>query len=153
MSLLVLQSSRWGRESWYLSFLCIPGVLRLFCGSSSLCHRFVCSLWLWYFLIIFTIYYKTKCHIWYRGSTHYVGSCVHNKKSNIQGRSLSVIKVIFHTIRNCSKRKESAPSGSKFFLLREVLIWKGTQLKRIIAWSSSLPLMCVTSAFWLRSCL
>ena len=27
---------------------------------------------------------------------------MHNKKSNIQGRSLNVIKVIFHTIRNCS---------------------------------------------------
>ena len=25
-----------------------------------------------------------------------------NKNSNIQGRSLIVIKVIFHTIRNCS---------------------------------------------------
>ena len=36
---------------------------------------------------------------------------VRNKISNIQGRSLNVIKVIFHTIRN---------SGSKFFPLREV---------------------------------
>ena len=27
---------------------------------------------------------------------------VGNKNSNIQGRSLNVIKVIFHTIRNCS---------------------------------------------------
>ena len=27
---------------------------------------------------------------------------VHNKISNIQGRSLNVIKVIFHTMRNCS---------------------------------------------------
>ena len=26
---------------------------------------------------------------------------VRNKNSNIQGRSLNVIKVIFHTIRNC----------------------------------------------------
>ena len=30
----------------------------------------------------------------------------------------------FHTIRNCSYRKEFAPSGSKFFPLREVPILK-----------------------------
>ena len=35
-----------------------------------------------------------------------------------------MIKVIFHTIRNCSQRKELAPSGSKFFPLREVPILK-----------------------------
>ena len=45
---------------------------------------------------------------------------MHNKNSNIQGRSLNVIKVIFHTARNCSERKECATSGSKFFPLREV---------------------------------
>ena len=27
---------------------------------------------------------------------------MHNKNSNIQGRSPNVIKVLFHTIRNCS---------------------------------------------------
>ena len=43
-----------------------------------------------------------------------------NKNSNIQGRSLKVIKVIFHTIRNCSLRNEFAPSGNKFFPFREV---------------------------------
>ena len=47
---------------------------------------------------------------------------VHNKNSNIQGRPLNVIKVIFHTITNCSLRKEFAPSGSIFFPLREVSI-------------------------------
>ena len=62
-----------------------------------------------------------------------------NKNSNIQGKSFNVINVIFHTIRNSSCRKEFAPSGSKFFPLREVPILKGTQLKRIIAASSSLP--------------
>ena len=47
-----------------------------------------------------------------------------NENSNIQGTSLYVIKVIFHTILNCSVRKEFAPSGSKFFPLREVPILK-----------------------------
>ena len=28
----------------------------LLCDSSSLCHEFVCSLWLWYFLIVLTIF-------------------------------------------------------------------------------------------------
>ena len=35
-----------------------------------------------------------------------------------------MVKVIFHTIRNCSYRKEFAPSGSKLFPLREVPILK-----------------------------
>ena len=57
MSLLVLQSSWWGRESWLLYFVCLPGVSWLLCGSSSQWHGFVCSLWLWYFLIILTYYF------------------------------------------------------------------------------------------------
>ena len=52
-----------------------------------------------------------------------------NKNSNIQGRSLNVIKVIFHTIRNCLLRKEFAPSGSKFFPLREVPILKSDAIE------------------------
>ena len=35
-----------------------------------------------------------------------------------------MVKVIFHAIRNCSKRKEFDPSGIKFFPLREVPILK-----------------------------
>ena len=31
----------------------------LLCGSSSRCNGFVCSLWLWYFLIILTHYFNT----------------------------------------------------------------------------------------------
>ena len=49
---------------------------------------------------------------------------MYNKNSNNQGRSPNVVKVIFHTIRNCSLRKEFAPSGSKFFPLRVVPILK-----------------------------
>ena len=29
-------------------FVCLPGVSWLLCDSSSRCHGFVCSLWLWY---------------------------------------------------------------------------------------------------------
>ena len=32
--------------------------LLLFCGSSSWCHGLVCSVWMWYFLIIFTYFYE-----------------------------------------------------------------------------------------------
>ena len=53
-------------------------------------------------------------------SSHYSVMQVRNKNSNIQGRPPNVVKVIFHLIRNCSKRKEFALSGSKFFPLREV---------------------------------
>ena len=57
MSILVLQSSWWGRESWLLCLICLPGVLWWLSDSSSRCHGVVCSLWLWYFLIILTYYF------------------------------------------------------------------------------------------------
>ena len=43
---------------------------------------------------------------------------VRNKNSNIQGRSLNAIKVIFHIIINCSQRKgkNSVPLGANSFL-------------------------------------
>ena len=58
MSILVLQSSWWGRESWLLCLICLTGVLWWLSGSSSRCHGVVCSLWLWYFLIILTYYFS-----------------------------------------------------------------------------------------------
>ena len=54
MSILVLQLSWWGRESWLLCLICLPGVSWWLSGSSSWCHGVVCGLWLWYFLIIHT---------------------------------------------------------------------------------------------------
>ena len=62
MSILVLQSSWWGRESWLLCLICLPGVSWWLSGSSSRCHGVVCGLWLWYFLIILTYYF-----CWYKG--------------------------------------------------------------------------------------
>ena len=52
------------RERWLLCLICLPGVSWWLSGSSSQCHRVVCSLWLWYFLIILT-YYWAK--IWQKG--------------------------------------------------------------------------------------
>ena len=57
MSILVLQSSWWWRESWLLYFDCLPGVSWLLCRSSSRCKGYVCSLWLWYFLTILTSFF------------------------------------------------------------------------------------------------
>ena len=57
MSILVLQSSWWGREIWLLCLIGLPGVSWWLSGSSSRCHGVVCSLWLWYFLIILTYYF------------------------------------------------------------------------------------------------
>ena len=57
MSILVLQSSWWGRESWLLCLICPPGVSWWLGGSSSRCRGVVCGLWLWYFLIILTYYF------------------------------------------------------------------------------------------------
>ena len=58
MSILVLQSSWWGRESWLLCLICLPGVSWWLSGSSWRGHGVVCSLWLWYFLIILTYYFS-----------------------------------------------------------------------------------------------
>ena len=68
-----------------------------------------------------------------------------NKNSNTQGSSPNVVKVIHHTLRNCSYRKEFAPSGSKFLPLREISILKREVI--VEAWYSSLPL--IFSAVWL----
>ena len=58
VSFLVLQSSWRGRVSWLLCFNCLPDVLWLlvFCDSSSQWCRLVCSVWLWYFLMIFACF-------------------------------------------------------------------------------------------------
>ena len=72
---------------------------------------------------------------------------VRNNNSNIQGRSLNVIYVIFHTLRYFSLTKKLAPSGSKFLPLREVPILKRDTI------DENHCLMCVTfSVFWLRHC-
>ena len=60
MSILVLQSSWWGRESWLLCLICLPGVSWWLSGFSSRCHGVVCCLWLWYFLIILTYYFLSQ---------------------------------------------------------------------------------------------
>ena len=64
MSILVLQSSWWGRESWLLCLICLPGVSWWLSGPSSWRHGIVCGLWLWYLLIILTYYF---CLFSYRG--------------------------------------------------------------------------------------
>ena len=66
-------------------------------------------------------FYNAQQH-WH--SSYYAVTHLRNKNSNIQGRSPYVVKVIFHTIKNCSYRKDFAPYESKFFPLRDVLIWK-----------------------------
>ena len=57
ISILILQSSWWGRGSWLLCLTCLPGVSWWLSGSSSRCHGVVCGLWLWYFLIILTNFF------------------------------------------------------------------------------------------------
>ena len=87
-------------------------------------------------------------------SSHYTVTHVRNENSNIQRRSPNVIKVIYHTIRNSLLKKRNRSLWEQIlFFKRSSPFWKGTQLKRTIAWSSSLLLMCVTLlTFWLRHC-
>ena len=58
MYFLVLQLYWRGRESCLLCFNCLPYVMWLFvfCCSSSWCFVLVCSVWLWYFLIMLTYF-------------------------------------------------------------------------------------------------
>ena len=49
-------------------------------------------------------------------SSHYAGTYVRNKNSNIQGRSPNVVKVIFHTKGTALKGKNSLPLGANSFL-------------------------------------
>ena len=62
VSCLVLQSSWRGRESCLLCLNCLSHVLLLlvFWGSSSRWRGFVCSVWVWYFMIILTKVCTTK---------------------------------------------------------------------------------------------
>ena len=64
ISILELQSSRWGRESWLLCLICLPGVSWWLNRFSSRCHGVVCGLWLWYFLIILIYFYYVPWTFW-----------------------------------------------------------------------------------------
>ena len=69
---------------------------------------------------------------------------MYNKNSNIQGRSLDVIKVIFHTIKEIIR--------SLFFFKRSSHL-KGDAIEENHCLIQYSPLMCVTfSAFWLCRC-
>ena len=78
MSIPVLQLSWWGRESWLLCLICLPGVLWWLSGSSSRCHGGVCGLWLWYFLIILNIFlrYCQRTYLKY-SIQHFVNYTLH----------------------------------------------------------------------------
>ena len=68
MSILVLQESWWERGSWLLYFVCLAVVSWLLLGSYSWWQGFVCSLWMWYFLITRTYYFGkvfTNYNIYY----------------------------------------------------------------------------------------
>ena len=60
VSFLVLQSPWRGRESCLLCYCCLADVLLLYmlCSCSSLCCALVCSMRLWYLLIILTYFLK-----------------------------------------------------------------------------------------------
>ena len=92
MSIPVLQSSWWGRESWLLCLICLPGVSWWLSGSSSRCHGVVCSLWLWYFLIILTYYFwnlRSQINAW---------TCTSLLQSNSSTNWLSRLITNFHRV-------------------------------------------------------
>ena len=94
VSVLVLKSSWWGRESWMLCFNCLPNVLWLlmFCESSSWCCGLVCSTLLWYFLIILTYFAGDPKYLWFHEhSKNWIHFLTHYKllsASNVLTRML-----------------------------------------------------------------
>ena len=88
VSVLVLQSSWYGRESWLLCLICLPGVLWWLSGSSSLCHRVVCCLWLWYFLIILTYYFWSPDYLSRISLDVVIKNLITNKITDIWSLSL-----------------------------------------------------------------
>ena len=90
----------WKSDSWLFRLVCLPGVSWLFCGSSSRCHGFVWSLWLWYFLTILTYFLslirdQTKLKLF----TNVIGN--HYKVPNQQIKSMHFViwyfcMILFH---------------------------------------------------------
>ena len=68
LSFLVLQSSRWEKESWLHDVCCILNVMSLlsFFDSSLRWHGLVCSMWLWHFLAILTYFSNSSKQIQHR---------------------------------------------------------------------------------------
>ena len=66
-------------------------------------------------------------------SSHYAVRHMPNKNSNIQGRSPNVVKSDFPYHKELLLKEKFAPSGSKFFPLREVPILKRDTIERIPA--------------------
>ena len=118
MSILVLQSSWWGRESWLLCLICLPGVLWRSRGSSSPCHGVVCSLWLWYFLIILTNFgrndpYTTLFKIVQIVTVHCI-SRSHELKIDFQDENLKHLLVWNHKALSFDIWYVASPSGLVF---------------------------------------
>ena len=118
MSILVLQSSWWGRESWLLCLICLPGVWWWLSGSSSRCHGVVCSLWLWYFLIILT-YYFSWCG-WQWQDTLWVTTPRDAEVYSFRGRLQHLRGWHTKTIKKSETWKSSWPDRLKPILLKEL---------------------------------
>ena len=138
MSILVLQSSWWGRESWLLCLICLPGVLWWLSGSSSRCHGVVCSLWLWYFLIILTYYFLACvcCFI------------IKNKLHHVKTNTMTCVP----NAHTCSDPERFVRRGKTFFLFVCCLNWWGEGgSKYHYMWVITGPsAKCLVISFWER---
>ena len=98
MSVLVLQSSWWGRESWLLCLICLSGVSWWLSSFSLRCHGVVCSLWLWYFLIILTYFFcmyvsnlLSLCNIYWNNCRNACLTCMSAYSNRMQTFHLNVL--------------------------------------------------------------
>ena len=120
MSLLVLQSSWRGRESWLFCLVCLTSVSWLLCGSSSRCHRLVCSLWLWYFLIILTYYFRYLSCLEGHMNIRDKPSNVSNFKTCKLGK-ISMIRQIYRSNENLQMLTGRDNSGQCLHFLKPLL--------------------------------
>ena len=123
--ILALQSSQWGRESWLLCFVCLPGIWWLLCGSFSQCHRFVCSWWLWYFLIILTIF--DNCYI--HGIYSYSQALL---KLKLRVRINRLIFLLFNQNICCGYSKEPSQWDGSFEHPKHMLKCMGKKIFTIL---------------------
>ena len=86
-------------------------------------------------------------------SSHCAVTHVCNKNSTIKRRSPNVVKWFWYHKELLLKERIRSLREQILSFKKKFPYWKGMQLKRITAWSGSLPLMCLTfSALWLRHC-
>ena len=90
---------------------------------------------------------------WHTLSSHYEGMLLCNENCNDSREFTSYDNSVFHTYKGLLLKVRIRSLMERILAFKRVSsFWKGTQLVKLTARVSKLPLLCgVSSAFWLRS--